>query len=73
MGFLGLVCSYQQAMAIRHEDLAVDVPRHGMLRGEGPGTGQRLPSLSIPQPPEGLNPPKSLRPPLKPSPPGLFN
>lgn len=57
VGFLGLVCSYQQAMAIRHKDLAVDAPRHGMLRGEGPGAGQCLSCLATPWPPEGLNPP----------------
>lgn len=74
VGFLGLVCSYQQAMAIRHEDLAADALRRGTFHE---GKGQELASASHPCPPPGhpkiSTPPKSLRPPLKPSPPGLFN
>lgn len=45
-GFLGLVCSYRQAMAIQHKDLAADAPTRGMLQGEGSGAGRCLSSWS---------------------------
>lgn len=65
VGVLGLVCSYRQAMAIRHKDLAADAPRRGMLRGEGPGAGQCLPSPSIPPATQRSQPPQTIKATIK--------